>query len=343
MSSRRRASPGSSARRRVKLSSMLADKGTAAGSPNPPASWIGVSPRGSSNRASGLPRVSRTIRSSTCSSSASGQDGLQQRPRITTPQGLDAKLRQSREHVAQLTSREHERDLLRQQAAGHERKRPRRRTIEPLRVIDDAQQRLLLAKPRTAGRGPPVRPGTDSEPARRSARRRRRARRAGDPADAPIGRGSASTAVEAPRTGAPSPPRPRRSVGPATPAPSSTVQSSSAVFPTPGSPCTTRTPPSPPRAAASRRPSASRSRSRPSRWAAGGLVSVPASEGEPIYGDSMTQDGSAGHSGRGLRRSRIRSPTRRCTIVSMRSRADRSPPRTATRIPENRPREGDRR
>ena len=60
------------------------------------------------------------------------------------PQGLDVELRQSRERVAQLPRREHERDLLRQQAAGHERKHPRRRTIEPLRVVDDTQQRLLL-------------------------------------------------------------------------------------------------------------------------------------------------------------------------------------------------------
>ena len=74
----------------------------------------------------------------------SGQDGLQQRPRITMPQRLDAKLRQSRERVAHLTSREHERDLLRQQAAGHERERACRRAIEPLRVIDDTQQRPLL-------------------------------------------------------------------------------------------------------------------------------------------------------------------------------------------------------
>ncbi len=72
-SSKRRASPGSLASRRVKLSSMLADNGTAAGSPNPPASCVGVSPRGSSSRASGFPRVSTTIRSSTCSSSGAGK------------------------------------------------------------------------------------------------------------------------------------------------------------------------------------------------------------------------------------------------------------------------------
>ena len=60
------------------------------------------------------------------------------------PQRQDVKLRQSRERVARLARREHERDLLRQQAAGHERERARRRTIEPLRVIDNTQERSLL-------------------------------------------------------------------------------------------------------------------------------------------------------------------------------------------------------
>ena len=83
----------------------------------------------------------------------SGQDRLQQRPCITTPQRLDAKLRQSRERVAELASREHERDLLRQQAAGHERERARRRTIEPLRVIDETQERPLLRSLRQQAEG----------------------------------------------------------------------------------------------------------------------------------------------------------------------------------------------
>ena len=69
------------------------------------------------------------------------------------PQRLDAKLRQSRERVAELTSREHERDLLRQQAAGHERERARRRTIEPLRVIHDTQEWPLLRSLRQQAEG----------------------------------------------------------------------------------------------------------------------------------------------------------------------------------------------
>jgi hypothetical protein len=60
------------------------------------------------------------------------------------PEGRDVKLRQPRERVARLARCEHERDPLPQQAASHERERPRRRTIEPLRVVDDAQERPVL-------------------------------------------------------------------------------------------------------------------------------------------------------------------------------------------------------
>ena len=68
-SSNRRAPRGSRASRRVKLRSIPVDRGSAAGRPKPPASWPGVSPRGSSRSASGFPPVSATICSSTDSSS----------------------------------------------------------------------------------------------------------------------------------------------------------------------------------------------------------------------------------------------------------------------------------
>ena len=45
---------------------------------------------------------------------------------------------------AGLARREHDADRLRQQATGDERQRQRRRLIEPLGVIDDAQQRMPL-------------------------------------------------------------------------------------------------------------------------------------------------------------------------------------------------------
>ena len=53
-------------------------------------------------------------------------------------------LRQAGERVAQLSCREKERDPLRQQTARHEGQHPRGRTIEPLRVINDTQERLLF-------------------------------------------------------------------------------------------------------------------------------------------------------------------------------------------------------
>ena len=57
------------------------------------------------------------------------------------PQGPDVKLWEARQRLAQLAGREHERDLLRQQAASHKSKRARRRPIEPLRVVDDTEER----------------------------------------------------------------------------------------------------------------------------------------------------------------------------------------------------------
>ena len=74
----------------------------------------------------------------------SRQAGLQQRPRIAMAQGPDVQLRQPAERGARLARREHDRDPLRQQAPGNERERACRRTIEPVRVVDEAQERPLL-------------------------------------------------------------------------------------------------------------------------------------------------------------------------------------------------------
>ena len=60
------------------------------------------------------------------------------------PQRRDVELRQSRGRVAERSRREHQRDPVRQQAASHEGEGARRCTIEPLRVIDYAEERLLL-------------------------------------------------------------------------------------------------------------------------------------------------------------------------------------------------------
>ena len=63
-----------------------------------------------------------------------------------------------------VTRREHERDPLRQQTASHERERARRRAVEPLCVVDHAQERLLLGSFREEPE--------DREPDEKRARRR---------------------------------------------------------------------------------------------------------------------------------------------------------------------------
>jgi hypothetical protein len=70
------------------------------------------------------------------------------------PQRPDVQLREARQRLAQLARGEHQRDPLRQQAASHEPKRTRRRAIQPLRVVDDTQQRPLLGglRQQTQGR-----------------------------------------------------------------------------------------------------------------------------------------------------------------------------------------------
>lgn len=57
---------------------------------------------------------------------------------------LDVKLREAAECLDRLSRREDHGDLLGQEAAGHERKHPRRRTVEPLRVVDETEEGLLL-------------------------------------------------------------------------------------------------------------------------------------------------------------------------------------------------------
>ena len=73
-----------------------------------------------------------------------GEDGLQQRPCIPAAERIDAELREAGQSAAHVTRRECERDPLGQQAASHERERSGRCAVEPLRVVDQAQERLLL-------------------------------------------------------------------------------------------------------------------------------------------------------------------------------------------------------
>ena len=75
------------------------------------------------------------------------RDGrVQKQPGLVGSQPLDHELRQPLEHVlaAGLAQREHQSDPLGQQPARHERQRLRGHPVEPMGVVDDAHERLLL-------------------------------------------------------------------------------------------------------------------------------------------------------------------------------------------------------
>ena len=74
------------------------------------------------------------------------QDGLQEGPRITVTQRPDVDLREARQRVPRFAGGEHERDPLRQQTASDERERSSRRPVEPLRVVDQAEEGPLLGR-----------------------------------------------------------------------------------------------------------------------------------------------------------------------------------------------------
>src|SRR5579862_3146664 len=59
---------------------------------------------------------------------------------------LDRKLGKAVELLDRLARSEDHRDLLGQEAVGDERKHARGRTIEPLRVVDDTEERLLAGR-----------------------------------------------------------------------------------------------------------------------------------------------------------------------------------------------------
>jgi hypothetical protein len=168
-SSSRRVSAGNASIRRRKLSSIAPAAGPRPGSPNPPASSAGVHPRGSSNSASGLPRASATIWSRTCTSSGAASTESSS-ARIGVPQAPEDQLRQPRQLTFQDTAPEHQADRLHPQAARNKREDLRRGAIEPLRVIDQANQRPFLCHLRQQAQNgqtdqEPVRyrPGTDGE------------------------------------------------------------------------------------------------------------------------------------------------------------------------------------
>ena len=311
-SSNRRASRGSRASRRVKLSSIPADSGSAAGRPKPPASWAGRQPARQLQQRERIPARLGDDPLQHGLVQPRRQDGLQQRPRIATAQRLDVELREAGERVAQLARREHERDPLRQQAASHERERARRRTVEPLRVVDDAQERLLLGglgqqaedrQPdeerirRRSGAEPErdaervalgLREALDELEDRRAQLLQRRVRRAPSPPSTPDGPGDAKL---------PRPPRPRTRAARSCRRP--------ALRAPPGRRRGRRARPS------SSRSSTSRSRCRPSSCA-------------PGLRPPTTIVARACHWGHGLRISGIRSPARAATMTHAIDRHGRS-------------------
>jgi hypothetical protein len=74
----------------------------------------------------------------------SREDGLQQRPRISPAQRIDADLGKAGQATADLTRRERQHDSVRKQAVSDEREGSGGCAVEPLRVVDQAEERLLL-------------------------------------------------------------------------------------------------------------------------------------------------------------------------------------------------------
>ena len=72
------------------------------------------------------------------------EDGLEQRARIPVTEGLNPELGKARKIANGIADREDQRDPFGKQSSRDERERLGRRTIEPLCVVDEAEQRLLL-------------------------------------------------------------------------------------------------------------------------------------------------------------------------------------------------------
>jgi hypothetical protein len=133
------------------------------GKPNPPASWVGLNPRGSSIGASGFPQRLGDDPLEDSFIEPRGQDRFQQRARVPAFQGRDAQLGQTRDGLVELASGKEERDLFRHRSAGDEGQGPGGRAVEPLRVINGTRERLILG-----GLGEQAEDGQpDQEPLRR--------------------------------------------------------------------------------------------------------------------------------------------------------------------------------
>ena len=117
------------------------------GEGKPSASCAGSTLRDSSSRASGFPRVSPTIRSRTRSSSLPGTTASAARRRVTVRQtwvsDISGRPTSSRSSV-RFVNGEHQRHGLGEQPSRDEPEDLARGGVEPLHVVHETQQRLLL-------------------------------------------------------------------------------------------------------------------------------------------------------------------------------------------------------
>ena len=137
-----------------------------AGRTRPPAR-AGVSPRGSSSSASGLPRVSATIRSRTRASSGPASAESSSARASSSAQPLDHELRQPGQFRARDPGREHQADRVGRQPPRHEPQRLRRGPVQPLLVVDHADQRPFPGHLGQQAQHGQARPGTGPAAGRR--------------------------------------------------------------------------------------------------------------------------------------------------------------------------------
>ena len=138
-------SRGSDWMRRTKPSSIAAADERLPEIQKPPASSVAETFRGTSSMASGMPRVSATMRSRTRGSIPPTIDRVQQLARVAVGQALDHQLRQAGQTSwRRRRDGEDQGDRLGQQAPRDEAERLHRHLVEPLRVIDDTEQRLVV-------------------------------------------------------------------------------------------------------------------------------------------------------------------------------------------------------
>ena len=154
---------GSNCARCRNVCSIRLASGRASGSPNPPASSAGVSPRGNSRRASGLPRVSAMIRSRTRLVQPPEDGSGQQRASVGVGKPCHMELRQADERVRVrgFADGEHHRNPLGQQTPGDEREHQRGRCDRATAHRRSSRPADAFRPPRPAGSGRPGPPGSD--------------------------------------------------------------------------------------------------------------------------------------------------------------------------------------